>query len=136
LLPLLTRPVFIHVVRDPREVADSLRRRDGMRPADALALWERYTREAFAASHGWKRLIVDYDALLRDPTDTTRVLFDALVDLGIEGLEMPSSDVIINWIEPKRPQESVEDFRLSDAQTTLLARINDRSILNSAGAQA
>src|SRR6185312_14995381 len=49
LLPLLTRPVFVHVVRDPLEVAASLEARDRMPRDEALALWERYTRSAFAA---------------------------------------------------------------------------------------
>ena len=60
LLPLLTRPVFVHVVRDPLEVADSLAARDGLGRDEALALWERYTRAAFAATRGWPRVVVDY----------------------------------------------------------------------------
>jgi GT2 family glycosyltransferase len=59
LLPLLTRPVFVHVVRDPVEAAASLEARDGLGRDEALALWELYTRAAFAATRGWPRVFVD-----------------------------------------------------------------------------
>ncbi|MEZ5461076.1 glycosyltransferase [Dokdonella sp.] len=135
LLPLLTRPVFVHVVRDPREVADSLRRRDNMPAIDALALWERYTRAAFAASFGWHRLIIDYNALLEDPLESTRALLDDLEAAGIEGLRMPAAETIRNWIEPERTRQPVEGITLDDSQSELLASIRDRSILESAAAE-
>lgn len=130
LLPLLTRPVFIHVVRDPREVADSLRRRDGMRAEDALALWERYTGEAFAASEGWQRIIIDYNKLISDPAGTTRTLLDELGAAGITGLQMPSPEAINEWIQPDGTRNLIEDIQLNDSQTALLASISDRSILD------
>lgn len=130
LLPMLTRPVFIHVVRDPRETADSLRRRDGIQAADALALWQRYTEDAFAASNGWQRLIVDYNALLENPAGTARALLDALTACGIEGLHMPSPDMIREWIEPVGVQRALDEIRLNEPQTALLASIHDRSILD------
>lgn len=135
LLPLLTRPVFVHVVRNPGEVADSLRRRDGMLPADALALWERHTREAFAASHGWNRLLVDYDALISKPEETTRKLFDDLVATGIKGLHMPSPKAIGEWIKPERGRKPVDEVSLNASQAALLASISDRSIMDDTNAK-
>ncbi|MGB0132782.1 glycosyltransferase [Dokdonella sp.] len=130
LLPLLTRPVFIHVIRDPSEVADSLRRRDGMLAKEALALWEAYTRSAFAASDGWQRVIVDYNALIRDPSNTTRKLLEELHTLGIRGLRMPTSEAIEAWIEPSGDRIPADDIQLDTSQSALLASINDRSILD------
>jgi GT2 family glycosyltransferase len=129
LLPLLTRPLFIHVVRDPREVAASLQRRDGMSFGDALALWERYTRDAFAGSTGWRRLIVDYDALILDPVATTAALFAALEEAGIDGLQRPQAQAICEWIEPAGPRVAHSETLLTPSQTQLLQAIDDRSIL-------
>lgn len=135
LLPLLTQPVFVHVTRDPRAVADSLARRDGMRGDDALALWERYTRDAFAASAGWSRIIVDYDALLGEPTHTTRSIYDDLAAAGVRGLTMPSSASILEWIDIPARAPFVPPLRLTASQQQLLDAINDRSILEDQGYQ-
>jgi GT2 family glycosyltransferase len=129
LLPLLTRPLFVHVVRDPLAVADSLAARDAFEHADALALWERYTREAFEASRGWPRLIVDYDALCADPLAQTQALHDQLLAFGIEGLRMPAADVVRDWIEPNPARARDAGATLTPAQQTLRAAIDDRRIL-------
>ncbi|MEO8010805.1 MAG: sulfotransferase, partial [Dokdonella sp.] len=129
LLPLLTHPVFVHVTRDPRAVADSLARRDGMSSDDALVLWERYTRDAFAASAGWPRIVVDYDALLSEPTQTARAMFDDLAGVGAGGLQMPISASILEWIDIPARAPLVPPLRLTRSQQQLLDAINDRSIL-------
>jgi GT2 family glycosyltransferase len=131
LLPLLTRPVFVHVARNPLDVADSLERRDGMSHPAALALWERYTADAFEASLGWPRILIDYDALLADPLATTQGLHDDLVACGIDGLTMPTPEAIAAWIEPTpHPRPARIDNTLTTAQDALLAAINDRRILD------
>jgi GT2 family glycosyltransferase/glycosyltransferase involved in cell wall biosynthesis len=131
LLPLLTRPLFVHVVRDPLAVAASLAARDGFAPVEALALWERYTRDAFEASRGWPRLIVDYDALCADPHATTRALHDGLRALGLDDVHMPSAEVLHAWIDaPVRdPHARAAQAELSGAQRALRDAIADRSIL-------
>ncbi|HEY6943047.1 glycosyltransferase [Dokdonella sp.] len=135
LLPLLTRPLFVHVVRDPCAVADSLAARDGFTPAEALALWERYTRDAFEASRGWPRIVVDYDALCAAPEAEARRLFDALAAAGIDGLRRPSADVVREWIEPNPDRARSPRATPTPAQRALHAAIVDRSILD-AGADA
>ncbi|HEU4665375.1 MAG TPA: glycosyltransferase [Dokdonella sp.] len=130
LLPLLTRPLFVHVVRDPGAVADSLAARDGFTPADALALWERYTRDAFEASRGWPRVIVDYDALCAAPETEARRLFDALRAAGIADLHWPSADVVRDWIEPNASRPRSASALPTPAQRALQAAIADRSILD------
>lgn len=131
LLPLLTHPVFVHVTREPLAVADSLARRDDMDRDEALALWEHYTREAFAASAGWKRVLVDYDTLLADPVATAQRLFDDLVAAGVQGLHRPDAATIRAWIEaPARAPSTLPVDALSPAQATLRAAIADRSILD------
>jgi hypothetical protein len=131
LLPLLTRPLFVHVVRDPLAVAASLAARDGFAMDEALALWERYTRDAFEASRGWPRLVVDYDALCADPLATTQALHDGLRALGLDGVHMPSAQVLHAWIDaPVRdPRTRDAEAGLSVAQRARRDAIADRSIL-------
>jgi len=130
LLPLLTHPLFVHVVRDPVAIARSLNHRDGMPLETALALWERYTRDAFAASAGWPRILVDYDALVGDPLATARHLFDELRERGLQGLTFPDAGAITQWIEPGGPIRIDDTTLLTPSQSTLLAAIRDRSILD------
>ena len=132
LLPLLTRPVFVHVVRDPIEVADSLAARNGLDRAHALALWERYTRDGFAASRGWPRVLIDYASLVADPLGVARRLFDDLVAFGVEGLAVPDAAAIEAWIEPamRTKPAGASLAELSVSQRALLAAIADRSILD------
>lgn len=128
LLPLLTRPLFVHVVREPDAVVASLVRRDAMPPAQAWALWEQYTRAAFAASLGWPRLLVDYDALCAQPLVVARGLLDELAACGVGGLRWPGDEVVRSWIEaPTHRPQAVG--AATPAQRALQAAIADRSIL-------
>ncbi len=130
LLPLLTRPLFIHVVRDPREVAASLQRRDAMSADQALALWETYTRQAFAGSAGWSRILVDYNALVNDPVAATNRFFDALDRSGIQGLTRPQPDSIREWIDPISAQPNLDAFSPTPAQQALSDSIKSGAILD------
>ncbi len=132
LLPLLTRPVFVHVVRDPHEVIASLVRRDGLDPRHALALWEQYSRAAFEASRGWPRILVDYADLLVDPVTMARRLHEQLGALGIEGLSEPLPTVVRDWIEtkPTASRARGDEVELDTAQRALQDAIADRSILD------
>ena len=130
LLPLLTRPVFVHVVRDPREVAASLQRRDGMPVEQGLALWERYTRAAFTGSNGWPRIMVDYDALLADPLAITDALFDDLQRAGIQDLRRPDAASIREWIKTEDSASGATGIELSTTQSALASAIDSRRILD------
>ena len=130
LLPLLTRPVFVHVARAPLAVADSLARRDGMSRDEALGLWERYTREAFAASDGWPRVLVDYDELVRSPVRTTHRLHADLVAAGVRGLVLPDDAAIVEWVEAPSRTTDVDDDALTATQRALRDALGDRSILS------
>jgi len=129
LLPLLTRPLFVHVVRDPLAVADSLARRDGFGREEALELWERYTRAAFDATQGWMRLLVDYDALCADPHGESARLCDALLALGV-AVRRPAPAVVDDWIEAPARARVADDAVLTPAQRALRDAIADRSILD------
>ena len=129
LLPLLTRPVFVLVVREPQAVAASLATRDGIDRADALALWEHYNREAFAASRGWPRVLVDYAELVADPLGSTRRLCADLRALGVEGLTAPDADVVRDWIDAPAPRAGDPQPIPSDSARALWTAIRDRRLL-------
>ncbi len=130
LLPLLTRPVFVHVVRDPRAVAVSLAARDGLAPGEALQLWEAYTRAAFEASRGWPRVLVDYDALLATPLQAAQALWRDLLSLGVADLVAPDAAVVDAWIAPNAARPRVPAGAvLTPTQQALQDAIANRRIL-------
>jgi GT2 family glycosyltransferase len=133
LLPLLTRPVFVHVVRDPLEVADSLAARDGLGRREALALWERYTRSAFAATRGWPRVVVDYGELVADPYAVATRLHADLAALGLQGLVAPDPVAVARWIEPALRRHAAGErdrSALTESQRALLGAIDDGTVLD------
>ncbi len=66
---MLDGPVAaVFVWRPPLAVARSLARRDAMPLADGLALWERYNRAALRGLQGLPVAVVEYDAVVGDPT--------------------------------------------------------------------
>ena len=72
------------VYRDPREVANSLLRRDGLPLSQSYLLWFRHVYEAERASRGMPRAFVGYDDLLQDWYASMRPVWAAL---GLEWLE-------------------------------------------------
>ncbi len=66
LAELQIAPAIALAVRNPLEVAASLKARDGFTTTKSLLLWLRYTVEAEQHSRGRPRSIVMYDELLRD----------------------------------------------------------------------
>lgn len=136
LLPLLTHPVFVHVAREPLGVAASLARRDDMSREDALALWEHYTRAAFAASEGWPRVLVDYDQLVADPVRTAQRLHADLVAAGVRGLVLPADETILAWVDaPARHTGGIDGDALSPTQAELRDAVRSRSILGADSAR-
>jgi hypothetical protein len=59
-------PVALHSLRDPLEVAFSLRRRDGFPISKSVALWLRHVLEAELHSREMPRCTVCYESLLKD----------------------------------------------------------------------
>jgi len=129
LLPLLTRPVFVMVVRAPQAVARSLATRDAMQADAALALWAHYNREAFAASRGWPRLLVDYDALLAEPVASMQRLLSGLQALGVAGLAALPEAEVGAWIDAPAAHSTPSFAGLREDQAALWAAICDGSIL-------
>jgi hypothetical protein len=90
-----TDPSFILCIRNPLEVIDSLKVRNGFNPARSALLWLRYVVESEIRSRGHRRAIVSYESLLRDWRGVAERLARELeivwprlpyaADLGVEG---------------------------------------------------
>lgn len=132
LLPILTQPVFIHVTRNPLEIAKSLAKRNGLTQIHSLALWEEYTRRAFAASRGYPRLLFDYAEILTDPFGVTEKLFSGLHSFGIHGMQLPQKLKVYEWIEPALYRNKTVDLLetvLNAEQQSLYQAVSNQSIL-------
>lgn len=101
----VAQPVFVHVVRAPTAVAASVRRRDGLTPAHALALWEHYNLAAAALAARGPAVVVDYHALLQQPRSQVRRLWLKLESFGVRGLRLPDDEEIAAWIAPSLARE-------------------------------
>jgi hypothetical protein len=85
------------VLRNPLEVAASLRMRDGISTAWALALWERYLRLALHAAAGLPILVTEYAQLVDEPAVWSGEVAAYLAD---RGLPVADSAEIASFLDP------------------------------------
>jgi len=67
---------YVLCVRNPLDVASSLRARDGITMEHALILWHIYTLTALRDTEANSRFIAAYERILADPTHALPSLFD------------------------------------------------------------
>jgi len=60
------QPLFVIVIRNPKEVAESLKMRDGLSIPLSYFLWMRYMMQAELDTRGEKRVFINYENLLAD----------------------------------------------------------------------
>ena len=65
---LPAEPHFVLTVRHPWEVAESLARRNGLKPSKSFLLWLDHTLQAESATRGYKRVFAAFDEVLDNPT--------------------------------------------------------------------
>lgn len=99
-LDLVPAPLFVHVVRDPRAVARSIARRDGLGLPHALALWEHYQLAALRVA-GPTALRLDYAALQRAPAKELSRLHRDLCERGATGLRRLQAAECAAWVRPE-----------------------------------
>ncbi|MDE0421134.1 MAG: glycosyltransferase [Gammaproteobacteria bacterium] len=95
----LENPFCIHVLRNPLEVAHSLRARNGIPIRAGLALWEIYSLHALNASTGLRRVFVSYEDLMEKPPVVVQRLHAVLVEQGGYGLRVPSTDELNQFLD-------------------------------------
>lgn len=96
----------LFVLRDPMEVARSLQARDKLPLVLGLALWDRYVRSAALSLEGSPTLVIDYAAMLDDPTKWSEVIFEFLASSGVP-LEQKAKGAALKFLDPHlRHQDS------------------------------
>ena len=100
------------VVRNPVSVVDSLHRRDELPLAYCHALWQTYNRVAIDSATGLPAVVVDFDAMMRNPEQACRSLAQNLETLGVE-ITSDSSGAAAS-IERRDDATSTSSCRSSD----------------------
>ena len=95
----LESPFCIHVLRNPLEVAHSLKTRNRIPIRTGLALWEIYNLHALNGSTGLRRVFVSYEDLMKDPSVVVERLHSVLVEQGGYGLRVPSVDELNRFLD-------------------------------------
>lgn len=132
-LPLLEIPVCVYVHRNPIQIAQSLRKRDGFSVHFGIALWEKYTLHALADSAKLPRFLISYHDLMSKPLETTKILYENLLALNIQGLRLPTDKEILAFIEPTlfhaQGDDSLQNAFINRQQADLISAFVDGSIL-------
>lgn len=128
----LENPICLHVVRNPLEVAKSLRTRNNFPLSVGLALWEHYL--ICEIKHLWdvRKIHLLHDELMHDPSSSVVRIFNELKKLGVSGIRMPSPEIIAEFIDPKLHREKAssnsESEVITPAQLKLWQEIRTREI--------
>ncbi len=134
----LADAVYVHVLRDPVEVALSLQRRNGLGLAHALALWEMYTISALEASRNRPRLLLDYASIVAEPQRCAIELFEFLANNGMSELHALNEAQTLMWVDPKlrRHHHAGElGAYLNGVQLDLCNALERRTVLNEPAAR-
>jgi hypothetical protein len=98
--PFLKTPVAVIVHRNPLEIAVSLANRNPQPREYSLALWEYYAVGMLNSSQRMPRIFVRHEDILANPVKACRILAEQLSGAGVNGLSMPATDAIENFIDP------------------------------------
>ena len=117
LFPILAEfvkfPVIVHTIRNPVEIAKSLRTRNNFAMSHGLALWESYTRRALAASAAFPRVFISYENLVSDPATETRLLLEKLQAQNVPGLAY--SDAVAGFVSDGLHRETAASEEMNHA---------------------
>ena len=95
----LENPFCIHVLRNPLEIAHSLRTRNGIPIRAGLALWEIYSLHAVNASAGLPRVFVSFEDLMENASVVVERLHAMLVEQGGYGLRVPAANELSRFLD-------------------------------------
>jgi len=122
---------FVHIFRNPVEVAASLGKRDGFETGKSHMLWLRYALSAERHTRGHRRTFLSFDKLLRDwPSVIVKISRDLEIDWprSIEAIRVE----VDRFLEPSERHHVEEDGDTSDVPTLVL-RIYDTLLRLEAG---
>lgn len=109
---------YVIILRNPSDVARSLRSRNGFSTEKSSQLWFRYVQSAFQHSEGKPRLIVFYEDLMKHPLRETQRLADFLGTS--ERLQQPDVQKVIQEFIDK----GLQHHRTSIARAMASPRID------------
>ena len=89
---------FIVCVRNPLDVAGSLARRDGIRLAHALALWQYYTETALRETRPDERILIHYEGFFHD-RDIALSRFFSFLGISEPKADSEQSEAIRGFID-------------------------------------
>ena len=110
----LENPVCIQIVRNPLEIAMSLKKRDGFSIQHSLALWELSSITAIKNSRGLPRIVVQYSDLIADPVVTASRLKERLEFHGILNFKNVTDAEIRSLVNIRQRHEWFDDRPLAE----------------------
>jgi hypothetical protein len=121
------RAVAVLSLREPAEVAASLRRRGPRVGAIGVSLWEAHMRAALLASRDMPRLVVDYADLVSEPESAVARVCAFLTSHDLRLAGAAGRRRAVASIDPSlhREQGEADDAPLSREQHDLLRRLRD-----------
>src|SRR5947208_9566435 len=109
---VLPRLKTIVVVRNPLEVAHSMKERNGTSYSFGLRLWEIYNRRVIEETNGKERLIAPYDNFFQDPELELRRITDFI------GLPNAKTSIAAALVAPRRRHTHFTVEQLIDARVS------------------
>ena len=99
--PLLEVPIGVYVYRNPIQVAQSLKKREGFPLTLGIALWEKYNLCGLANGVNLPKILISHAELIRDPVGTVKKFYQDLLDCDVRGLRLPADKEIQAFIDAK-----------------------------------
>ncbi len=93
------QPVGVLMLRNPLDVAASLKRRDDFSMTLGVALWERYNRLLVEASRGLALFVTTFDDLAEDPLAWVSEIGDFLAGQGLS-TERADLQAVTSFVQP------------------------------------
>ena len=130
---VLEMPFCVHVIRNPVEVAQSLKVRNGIPIKAGLALWEVYNKRAIAASSTLPRHFLSYADLLASPQDVAEGLRNALASHCGYTFRVPTRMELEAFVDQKlyRQRSDEDSIRtVAKSQATLFELMKKAVVSN------
>lgn len=116
-------PVFIHIHRNPLEVAQSLQKRNGIPLHAGIALWEKYNLSALKASQDMPRFLVSHHNLMCNPVAEVNHIYTQLLNYAVDGIREPTKREISAFVETELYRERVDEAKLLQHLNGMQARL-------------
>jgi hypothetical protein len=116
--------VFIVMIRDPEEVAASLKARDQMERNRALLLWATYTSQADLLTRHARRVFCSYDSLLSDPGSVLDSVEEKL-EVDLPRRTVRASAEIDSFVQPPLRHHLRSDDRKIGGELNPVSRLAD-----------